>query len=545
MYASRSLHASSIGTRAADALYGLLGLTHAVVAAVLRPFVWVTGRLLARLPWSCKFGLLAAALSLAAMLLSGYGRQWLIGPAELTDAEMAVLWANGLPQSFDALLLLASYVGLFLAACTALAFVRRRVSLLCLKLGGAAFAVVWACLLIVLLRGPGLLHLADAESFDKGARNDLWLLAFGVWLPGALAGALFLASLLLRSAGEFYTGQPAPRARPTPDARFRSASYWSTFLHLAVLFLIPLLLREWGEAEDAYGVPKGSGNPVVQMVKIKRVKKKIKRKEFVLNWNSPIVMYRPDIDDSKFSEQLDDETLDQYATTSLRGALGKGGGTTGGWPHGMEGAKVRFIRLEYRGGDWDQDMGVNADYNFLIEFHKLTGFQIADRTEHIPISRLRRFREHRRPPFVFITGKGGVLVSRQEIKTLRWYCLEEGGMIVADNGGGAFNRSFRRAMLSCFPKLRWIDISNDDILFRQPFVFPNGAPRLWHHSGDRALGLKHSGRWIVFYHQGDLNDAWKTGHSGVSKREATLAYRLGVNIVNYAFNQYMQIHFGD
>ena len=61
--------------------------------------------------------------------------------------------------------------------------------------------------------------------------------------------------------------------------------------------------------------------------------------------------------------------------------------------------------------------------------------------------------------------------------------------------------------------------ANDDIIYRQPFVFPNGAPRLWHHSGNRALGLKHNGRWVVFYHQGDIYDAWKTGHSGASENQ--------------------------
>jgi hypothetical protein len=100
-------------------------------------------------------------------------------------------------------------------------------------------------------------------------------------------------------------------------------------------------------------------------------------------------------------------------------------------------------------------------------------------------------------------------------------------------------------MRRSFPELQWVDIASDDVLFRQPFVFPNGAPPLWHHSGRRAVGLKHNGRWIAFYHQGDLNDAWKTGHSGVTEGQAMQAYKLGVNIINYSFNQYMSIHFGD
>ncbi len=57
------------------------------------------------------------------------------------------------------------------------------------------------------------------------------------------------------------------------------------------------------------------------------------------------------------------------------------------------------------------------------------------------------------------------------------------------------------------------------------------------------MGLKYNGRWILFYHQGDIKDAWKDGHSGASKFLTEQAYKLGVNVVNYSFNQYMDLHF--
>jgi hypothetical protein len=211
----------------------------------------------------------------------------------------------------------------------------------------------------------------------------------------------------------------------------------------------------------------------------------------------------------------------------------------------MENARVRFIRLEYGGGDWDQDMGAGADHNVLIELYKATGFKIADDTESIPIRQLRRFPEDRAPPFVFITGRGRINVSAADVKTLRWYCLEEGGMIFADNGGGSFNHHFRRLMQRVFPNKPWVDIANDDGIFQQPYIFPNGAPPMWSHSGRRAMGIKHQGRWVVFYHQGDLNDAWVDGHNGVNKNVAQQAYKIAFNVMVYAFNQYTSIHFGD
>ena len=99
-------------------------------------------------------------------------------------------------------------------------------------------------------------------------------------------------------------------------------------------------------------------------------------------------------------------------------------------------------------------------------------------------------------------------------------------------------------MRQVLPEKPWIDIANDDIIYRQPYRFPKGAPPLWHHSGKRALGIKHNGRWVVFYHQGDINDAWQEGGSGVSAGTRKLAFKMGINVVNYAFNQHIAIHYG-
>jgi hypothetical protein len=431
--------------------------------------------------------------------------------------------------------------------------VRRRISLWLLKIAFTAMAVLWVYALFFLVRAPTVLNAVDRMLFDQEMRNQFIVGAFSRWLPFMFAALLALLGLVTRSAAAFYGAKP--QAGPLlgdrvvenvrthgRDRRFRTSLYWATTLHIAV-FIAPLLLMRGCSLMTPYSIPKGSGEQIVKKVVVKRVKKK-KKKRLVLNMNSPILYYVPDLKDSKISEEIDQETMDQYQATSLQSGMGKGGGR-GGWPEGMENARVRFIRLEYAGGDWDQDMGKGSDYNFLIQFRQLTGFRIADETEHIRISDLKRFPDKRKPPFVFITGRGGMRLTSDEVKILRWYCTDEGGMIFADNGGGHFNGSFRSQMRRVFPDLDWIDIASDDPLFRSPYVFPNGAPPLWHHSGNRALGLKHNGRWIVFYHQGDVNDAWKTGHSGASPFVAQQAYRLGVNIVYYAFNQYIRFHYGD
>ncbi len=535
-----------------------LGFTHRGVGIAL---VW-SGRQLARglsyLPWSCRFGLMAAVMAVATLNMAVFGQDWYMAELELTGEQEDVLVNTGMTASFALLATLAKIIGFLLMATSFLAFVRHRLVWLLLKVAGAAYGVIWLLVLIYLVRVPSMLYRADTETFDEVVRNDYWLFGVWGWVPVGVLGALFLVCLMLCSVRAFYAGARRPAdaaeaAKPLwgdrlvetiktggEDPRFRTSAYWSTFLHFFILFLYPLIQRGCF-GEPPYAVPKGSGKQKVQIVKVKKIKKK--KKQFVLNMNSPIIFWVPE--DTEMHKKLDKDTMDQYEATSIKGQLGKGGGGSGGWPGGMENARVRFIRLEYSGGDWDQDMGKGSDYNMLLKFHELTGFKIADNTESVRINRLRRFPKNRAPPFVYVTGKQGMRLSRTEINTLRWYCFEEGGMIFADNGGGSFNRAFRSAMRRVFPDKRWINIADDDILYRQPFLFPNGAPRLWHHSGNRALGMKHQGRWIVFYHQGDINDAWKTGHSGASEEEAQQAYKLAVNVINYAFNQYMHIHYGD
>ena len=85
-----------------------------------------------------------------------------------------------------------------------------------------------------------------------------------------------------------------------------------------------------------------------------------------------------------------------------------------------------------------------------------------------------------------------------------------------------------------------IVVPDDDPIYQQPYVFENGAPPLWHHGGTHALGIKRGRRWVVYYHPGDIHDAWKIGHSGMSPELTRRAYQLGVNIVYHAFTHYLE-----
>lgn len=534
----------------ADRCCTALGAIHRAAAWLARFLAQQTHRLVDRLNWSARLALLCAGLGATSAWVALHGRDAYLAWADFLPEQIEFLRQSGLLAQFGALsnwLLLAAWLLLMGGL---LAFRRRRFSYHILKVGAAAYAVVWLWVLRLMHMAPSAMFLSEDKLLSKDLRNYLWVYSTGGWLPFFLLGLLLLLCLCLSDVTGFYGGRAQEglanrilRNLRTHggEPRFRTSGYWSSFLHLFVLLILPILLR-WGCVQKPYGIPKGMGQPVVQMVKVKRVKPKPKER-YVFNPNSAISFYVPDIDDSKIREIVEEETLDTYQASTQNAGLGKGGPGKGGWPFGMENAKVRFIRLRYSGGDWDQQMGKGADYNFLINFRDLTGFKIAERTEAIRIADLRRFPKHHAPPFVYLTGQGNIVVSTRDVRTLRWYLVEEGGMIFADNGGGNFNHAFRALMRRVLTELDWIDIANDDLIYRQPYLFPNGAPPLWHHSGNRALGMKHQGRWVVFYHQGDINDAWQTGGSGASPSLRTQAFKLGVNAVNYAFNQYYARHF--
>ena len=182
-----------------------------------------------------------------------------------------------------------------------------------------------------------------------------------------------------------------------------------------------------------------------------------------------------------------------------------------------------------------------ADVNFLRGFDQMTNrrFKVARKGESHSIAALAKYREDQFPYFVFLTGNRSMgRVSSRDQKILREYCLR-GGMLVADAGSAEFDRSFRGFIRQVFPDKQLLDIADDDVLYQLPNSFPDGAPAFWHHGGRRAMGLKHEGRWIVFYHPGDMNDAWKSpGYSDVTPEMRDAAMQLGVNLVRYSFQSW-------
>ncbi len=299
------------------------------------------------------------------------------------------------------------------------------------------------------------------------------------------------------------------------------SSYSIAFMILFLLF------SQMGGCRELYEMPAGGGEQktIAQTVKVQKVIKK----KFVINPFSAISFKVPPIDEVKL--QLTEITEHAYT-------VGYGEGAGAGFAGGTQQGQVRFIRLEYAGGDWDQDFGIGADVNMLIEYGIRTKQKVAKQTESRTVGQLKNFPAEKSPPMVYLTGQKSISMSDSEIKVLREYLLEKHGMIFGDNGGsGHFHNQFVGLMNRVLPNVRPSKIPLDDVIHRVPYQIPfltYVAP----HGGKDALGWRVDGRLVCYYHPGDIGDAWTDDHSGVSPEIYEACYQLGTNVIFYAHSEY-------
>lgn len=140
-------------------------------------------------------------------------------------------------------------------------------------------------------------------------------------------------------------------------------------------------------------------------------------------------------------------------------------------------------------------------------------------------------------PFIHITGHGNIVFNDTEINNLRKYLLGGGFLHIDDNYG--LDQYIRREMKRVFPELDFVEISKDHTIFKEPYSFPNGIPKIHEHDNKppQAFGLFKDGKLICLYtYETDLGDGWEdqeVHNNPVETREKAL--KMGANIINYAF----------
>jgi hypothetical protein len=291
--------------------------------------------------------------------------------------------------------------------------------------------------------------------------------------------------------------------------------------------LVVMIAGQISGCREIYEMPAGGGEQqtIAQTLQLQKVVKK----KYVVNPFSAIIFNPPPIDEVKL--QLLEVT--QHAYT-----VGYGQGTGAGFSGGTSRGKVRFIRLEYAGGDWNQDFGVGADLNMLIQYGVRTGHPVHNQTEARTVAQLGNFVVGKSPPMVYLTGQRNISLSKSEIKILREYLLDHHGMLFGDNGGsGHFHNQFLGLLRQVLPNVEPVRVPLDDVIHRVPYQIPF-LPYVAPHGGRDALGWKVDGRWVCYYHPGDIADAWADDHSGVPPEIWEACYQLGTNVIFYAHVEY-------
>ena len=140
-------------------------------------------------------------------------------------------------------------------------------------------------------------------------------------------------------------------------------------------------------------------------------------------------------------------------------------------------------------------------------------------------------------PFIHMTGHGRWDVTPAEAQNLRTY-LEGGGFLHIDDNYG-LDPYVRPALKKIFPELALVEVPFSHPIYRAPFTFPNGLPKIHEHDKkpSKGYGLFYKGRLVVFYSvETDLGDGWEDPEVHNDKPEArTKALQMGANLVRYAF----------
>jgi len=141
-------------------------------------------------------------------------------------------------------------------------------------------------------------------------------------------------------------------------------------------------------------------------------------------------------------------------------------------------------------------------------------------------------------PFVHMTGHGNVVFSDNDVINLRNYLTSGGFLHIDDNYG--MDKYIRKEIAKIFPDKELVSIPVTHEIYKGPFAFPQGMPKIHEHDNKapQALGIFVDGRLVLLYTmETDLGDGWEDQEVHNDPREVReKALKMGANIVNYAFN---------
>jgi hypothetical protein len=195
---------------------------------------------------------------------------------------------------------------------------------------------------------------------------------------------------------------------------------------------------------------------------------------------------------------------------------------------------IRIAKLKYNGGgDWYANK--TALPNLINFCNKNMNLNLVREEEIVEVGSSDIFLY----PYVYMTGHGNVVFSREEAENLRNYLIAGGFLHIDDNYG--LDEFIRLEMKKVFPDLEFVEIPFSHPIYHQKFSFENGLPKIHEHDGKPAqgFGLIHKGRLVCFYsYESDLGNGWEDQsiyNDPEEKRQQAL--RMGANILAFAFTR--------
>lgn len=142
-------------------------------------------------------------------------------------------------------------------------------------------------------------------------------------------------------------------------------------------------------------------------------------------------------------------------------------------------------------------------------------------------------------PFIHMTGHGNVVWNEQEQTNIKNY-LKAGGFLHVDDNYG-MDPYIHPILDNLFPGESLKLLSDDHELFRSPFVFEYGLPKIHEHDKKpaQAFGLFYEGRMVLLYtYESDLGDGWEDEavHNDAEAKRLE-ALRMGANIIDFVFTK--------
>lgn len=194
----------------------------------------------------------------------------------------------------------------------------------------------------------------------------------------------------------------------------------------------------------------------------------------------------------------------------------------------------KIAKLKYGGGgDWYCN---RTSLPNLIKFiNQNSVIKLHDREDIVEVGSPALFQY----AWVHLTGHGNVFFTDAEAQNLRNYLISGGFLHIDDNYG--LDKYIRREMKKVFPEHDFVELPFDFGIYKKPFAFPKGLPKVHEHDGKppQGFGIFHDGRLVCFYsYECDLGNGWEDQE--IYNDPETVrqqAFRMGTNILYWAITQ--------